>query len=289
MAENKGLLGGNLLPKIMILFALGLVVSVFLFGLPISIPDIIFTVIRILIGIGILVLALKIMEAVILPKRDFSPTESWKNKLIRIAEMSKPPLTRELWMRGEDMHTFYRFSGTIVGLMFIPNWTGNPKVDAKSGKFIYVSKKDKEGKPVYDNDGKVVMVHDFENVTQKDGDWLFVISQGWIPAFAKKVLVRANVQLCSDIGEKVWIKTVNLVPFGDFFIPHQSWQSDITKLNMQHSAETVEETLLHYHDLWSRVTEASIKLDPTYVKMMSANTENISQKDSTPMNSIGGR
>jgi len=288
MVEKKGLLGGNLMPKILILFGVGLLISVFVFGLPLSIPDIIFTVIRVIVGIGILVLAIKIMEKVILPKAEFSPTESWKNKLIRIAEMSKPPLTRELWMRGEDMHTHYYF-GRIVGLLFVPNWTGTPKVDARSGKFVYVPKKDREGKQVYDTNGKAVMVHDFENINEKDGDWVFVISKGIIPAFSTKILVRASVQLCSDIGEKVWIKTVNLVPFGDYFVPHQSWQSDITKLNMQHSAETVEETLLHYHDLWSSVTEASIKLDPTYVKMMNSNTENISQKESTPIQSLGSR
>ena len=70
------------------------------------------------------------MEKVMLPHRDFSPTESWKHKLIRIAEMSKPPLTHELWMRGEDMHIHYYF-GKIVGLLFVPNWAGVPVIDKK--------------------------------------------------------------------------------------------------------------------------------------------------------------
>jgi hypothetical protein len=229
------------------------------------------------------------MEKIILPQKSFSPTENWKNKLIRIAEMSKPPQVRELWMRGEDMHAMTKFSGTIVGLLFIPYWVGSPKIDVKSGKFVYVEKRDKLGNIIYDNNGKPVMVTIHENITQKDGEWLFVISQGFIPALAKKVLVRANVQLCSDIGQKIYIKTVNLVPFGDFFVPHQSWQADIVKINMQHSSEVVEETLLHYLDVWSSGVESSIKLDPTYVKMMQANTENISQKESTPIQSLGQR
>lgn len=287
--EKKGLFGGNLLPKILILIAVGLIVSVVLFGIPLTIPDIIFTIIRVIIGVLILVLAIKIMEKIILPQKSFSPTESWKNKLIRIAEMSKPPQVRELWMRGEDMHSMTKFTGTIVGLLFIPNWVGSPLVDEKTGKLVYVPKKDKFGNLVYDNDGKPVMVNVHANITEKDGDWLFVISQGWIPALAKKVLVRASVQLCSDIGQTVYIKTVNLVPFGDYFIPHQQFQADLIKVNMQHSAEIVEETLNHYLDLWSSVTEASIKLDPTYVKMMQSNTESISQKDTTPIQSLGGR
>lgn len=288
MAEKKGLLGGNLLPKLLILFAVGLIVSVFIFGLPVTIPDMIFTIIRILVGIGILVLAIKIMEKVILPKAEFSPSETWKHKLIRIAEMSKPPRTSELWMRGEDMHSHY-FFGKIVGLLFIPNWAGNPVVDKKTGAFEYVEKKSKDGKQEYDINGKPVMVHKLENITEKDGDWLFVIQKGIIPAFSTKVLVRASVDLCSDIGEKVWIKTVNLVPTGDFFYPHQQWQSNIVKINMQTQAEVVQESLLHWLDLVSNVTEVSLKSDPNFVKLMQSNTENISQKESMPIQSLGNR
>jgi len=288
MAEKKGLLGGNLLPKLLILFAVGLIVSVFVFGLPVDIPSIIFTVIRILVGIGIIVLALKIIEKIVIPKSDFSPSESWKHKLIRIAEMSKPPRTSELWMRGEDMHTHY-FFGKIVGLLFIPDWAGSPTVDKKTGAFEYEEKKDREGNKSYDVNGKQIMVHKLENITEKNGDWLFVIQRGIIPAFSTKVLVRASVKLCSDIGEKVWIKTVNLVPTGDFFYPSQQWQADIVKINMQTQAEVVQESLLHWLDLVSNVTEVSLKSDPNFVKMMQSNTENISQKESMPIQSLGNR
>lgn len=288
MAEKKGLLGGNLLPKILILIAVGLIVSVVIFGLPLTIPDLIFTVIRVVIGVGILILAIKIMEAVIIPRKDFSPTESWKHKLMRIAEMSKPPMTRELWMRGEDMHTHYYF-GRIVGLLFVPNWAGVPIIDKKTGKFQYIHKHDKLGKPLYDNDGKPVIVNEMANINEKDGDWLFVISKGWLPAFSTKILVRASVKLCSDIGEKVWIKTVNLVPTGDFFYPHQQWQADIVRINMQHLAETVEETHMHFLDLCATTTESSLRSDPLFVKMMQSNTESISQKETTPIQSLGSR
>lgn len=288
MAEKKGLLGGNLLPKILILVAVGLVVSTVIFGLPLTIPDLIFTIIRVVIGVGILVLAIKIMEKIIIPDKQFSPTESWKTKLIKVAEMSKPSHVRELLVRGEDMMSWYSL-GRITGLMFIPNWAGNPLVDEKTGKFVYEPKKDKLGNLMYDNNGKPMMINKCSNVTEKDGDWLFVVTKGFIPAFSKKILVRASVQLCSDIGEKVWLKCVNVVPMGDFYYPNSHWQGDIVRINMQHSAETVEETLNHYLDLWSNTTEASIKLDPTYVKMMQSNTESISQKDTTPIQSLNGR
>jgi hypothetical protein len=287
MAENKGLLGGgNLLPKILILIAVGLIISVVIFGIPLTIPDIIWTVLRVIIAIGILAIAIKILENIVFPNKGFSPTESWNKKLVRVAEMSIPPRTTELWMRGEDMHTHY-FFGKLTGLLFIPKWAGVPIVDAK-GKFLYTHKHDREGKPVYDQDGKPVMVNQLANITEKEGDWLFVVSRGWIPAFAQKVLVRADIKLCSDIGEKVWVKTVNLVPTGDYFYPHQQWQSDIVRINMQHLAETVQETHMHFLDLCATTTESSLRSDPMFVRMMSANTENITQKDNAPIQSLGG-
>ncbi len=58
---------------------------------------------------------------------------------------------------------------------------------------------------------------------------------------------------------------------------------------MQTQAEVVQESLLHWLDLVSNVTEVSLKSDPNFVKMMQSNTENISQKESMPIQSLGNR
>jgi len=290
--KKKGLLGGNLFPKILILLAVGIIISVVLFGIPLTIPDLVWTAIRIVFGIGILVFAIKIMEKVLAPKKtDFSPTQSWRTKLIRAAKISRPPRTRTLKMRGEDGHIYYTF-GRIRGLLFLPNWAGVPIINKATGKFLYVHKHDKEGHPMFDAEGKPVMMHDLTNITDKDGDWLFVITRGGLFASKedkKEILVRANRILCSDIGEEVWIRTVNIVPCGEYFYPNQQWQADITRINMQHLAETIEETHMHFLDLAATTTESSLRSDPIFVKMMQSNTENIASKETAPIQDLGKR
>ena len=105
---------------------------------------------------------------------------------------------------------------------------------------------------------------------------------------SKKLLVRAHKKLCSDIGERVYIKCANVCPIGDYMYPNQQWQADILRIDMQHLAEAITETHHHFLDLCATTTESSLLSDPMFVKMMQANTENISSKESTPMQNLGG-
>jgi hypothetical protein len=285
MVEKKGFFSNNLFPKIIILLAIGVVISAVLFGLPTDLGSGFWFIVRIILAIGMFALAIKIMEKVVTGKNQFSPSETWRKKLIRSAEMSKPPRTKKLWLRGNDGHMHYYF-GKITGLLLVPYWSGKPVMD-ENGKYKYTERMGKDGKPVLDINGKPIMVNEFANITNRDADWIFVISRGIIPLLSKTLLVRAHRDLCSDIGEEVWIKSVNLVPIGDWYYPEQMFQSDILRINHQSLHEVVEESYQHFLDMTATVVESALRSDPMFVKMMTANTENISNKESAPIQSFG--
>lgn len=286
MAEKKGLLSGNLFPKIVLIIAIAVIISAVIFGLPTTVPEFIWFIIRILIGLGLFVFGIMVIQKVVTTKPIFSPTESWENKCVKMAEMSKPKRTRKLVLSGEDMRIHYTF-GKITGLLFMPNWAGAPIVDKKTGKLLYIHKVDKLGNKMYDKDGKPIMINQVANINEKDGDWLIVISKGLMPALSKKILVRANHKLIHGIGEEICIKTVNLLSVGRFWYPNQQYQADIVRINMQSLAETVEETHQHFLDLAATTTESSLRSDPIFVKMMSINSENISNKEVAPISALG--
>jgi hypothetical protein len=188
-------------------------------------------------------------------------------------------------MRGEDGHMHYYF-GKAKGLLFMPNWAGKPVVDERTGQLKYIHKADKQGNLMYDNNGNPIYVNELANITEKDGDWLIVTRIGGFFT-GKDVLVRAARQLVSPIGEEIWIKTVNLMPVGDFYYPHQQWQSDIIRINMQSLAEAVEETHMRFLDLAATTTESSLRSDPNFVKLMQVNSENITNKESSAIQQLG--
>lgn len=288
MAEEKkkGFFSGKgLFPKILILIALAVLIASVLFGLPVDIPSAFWFMIRVLLAVGIFVVAIMLMEKVVSSGKTFSPSTSWKNKIISVAEMSKPPRTRKLWLRGEDGHMFYYF-GKITGLLKIPYWSGKPVMD-KFGNYLYTHKRDKNGELMYTTDNKPIYINDRENITNRDADWVFVITKGLIPAVAKKYLVRAHMDLCSEIGEEVWIKSVNLVPIGDWLYPEQMFQSNILRINQQSMHEVMEETMHHLLDMTATQVESTLRADPIFMKMMTLNTENISSKENAPVASLG--
>lgn len=266
------ILQGSLFLKIIVLAAIFLIVSVFLFGMPAEFGDIIWGALRIVVGLVLLVFIFKGIQSSLKPK-PVSPTDNFKKKVIRVAKMSKPFNVKKLYLRGEDMRV-YSFWGKIVGLCFIPYLSARTKYDS-TGHILYRQKLDKRGKPIYDADKKPVMVPEHELLNEKDGDWLFVTRTSPLPFLGKEELVRAHHSLCSEMGESVWIKTVNLVPIGDYLYPTQQWQQDITRIQVQHQVEVLIEVYYSFLDLLAHVTQMSLGSDPTLQKIMIAQSEAI--------------
>ena len=198
------ILSGSIFLKLIVLAGIALICSVFVFGLPTELGDLIWEGLKIFLGIVLLVFVFKGIQAAFKPK-PFSPTESFRKKIIRVAKLSKPFNVRELFIRGEDMRVYSKW-GKIVGLLFLPYLCSKDKLD-KDGKPILINKLNKNGKQVKDQNGKVVMVHEKEILTEKDGDWIFVIQTGAIPLLGRTEIVRAHYSLCSDIGARIWITT----------------------------------------------------------------------------------
>lgn len=274
MGEQKA--GGDwvkgALPKFLVLVAVLLIVSVFLFGVKLTIEDLFWATARIVIAVLLLFLVFKGIQS-LMTKPEFSPTTRWKEKLIRVAEQSKPFNVKKLYIRGEDMRV-YSYWGKITGLAFVPYLSAEIEKDDK-GNYLYVQAKDKEGNPVKDKKGKPVMTYKRKILTEKEGEWVFIVQRGIIPMFAQKEIIRSHIQFVSDIGEIVWIKTPNLLNIGDYFYPCQQWQRDIVRIHQQHQTEALVETYQEFLDLIALVTTMSMKADPNFRKMKEQNVETI--------------
>ena len=274
MGEQKA--GGDwvkgALPKFLVLVAVLLIVSVFLFGVKLTIEDLFWATARIVIAVLLLFLVFKGIQS-LMSKPEFSPTTRWKEKLIRVAEQSKPFNVKKLYIRGEDMRV-YSYWGKITGLAFVPYLSAEIDKDDK-GNYLYVQAKDKEGNPVKDKKGKPVMTYKRKILTEKEGEWVFIVQRGLIPMFAQKEIIRSHIQFVSDIGEIVWIKTPNLLNVGDYFYPCQQWQRDIVRIHQQHQTEALVETYQEFLDLIALVTTMSMKADPNFRKMKEQNVETI--------------
>ena len=159
---------------------------------------------------------------------------------------------------------------------------GKGKLD-ENGKIIFTPKLNKDGKKVLDQNGKMITVPEKEILTEKDGEWLFVVQTNPIPLLGKEDVIRAHYKYCSDMGERVWIKSPNLVPIGDYFYPTQQWQEDITRIKTQHQAETLIETYEEFLDLLAHVTQMSLGSDPNFQKIMLAQSEAIGTRSSGVM------
>lgn len=274
MGEQKA--GGDwvkgALPKFLVLVAILLIVSVFLFGVKLTIEDLFWATARIVIAVLLLFLVFKGIQT-LMSKPDFSPTTRWKEKLIRVAELSKPFNVKKLYIRGEDMRV-YSYWGKITGLAFVPYLSAEIEKDDK-GNYLYVQAKDKEGKPITDKKGKAVMTYKRKVMTEKEGEWVFIVQKGLIPMFAQKEIIRSHIKFVSDIGENVWIKTPNLLNIGDYFYPCQQWQGDIVRIHQQHQTEALVETYQEFLDLVALVTTMSMEADPKFRKMKEQNVETI--------------
>lgn len=283
MADDKQqkskILGGSLFLKVLILIAVGVLVSILLFGVPFEPIAIFWAIIRVAFAVALIILVFKGIES-FFPSRRLSPTRSFRDKVIEIAIDGKPFNVKKLYMRGEDMRVF-SYWGRILGLIFIPCLAGADVL--KDGKFTYEKKKDRAGNVIMNKVGKPVYVHAKKMLTEKEGDWLFVVKRGILPFFGKKQLVRAHYSLVSDLGESTWIKCVNLVPVGGYYYPNQQWQSDMHRIKVQHQAEAVIETYAEFMDLLAQLTDMALASDPNFQKQMQAKSEEIANEQSGPL------
>jgi len=275
--KKEGILGGSLLLKIILLIAVLLIASVLFFGVEFTLPSILWALIRIIIGLAFLVAIFKILQS-LTDKHDFSPTTRFKEKMVRVAKLSKPFNVRELYLRGEDMRVYSKW-GKITGLAFIPYLASKLKVD-KDGSFTYEQKKDKEGNLMTDEDGKKIMVNKTDILTEKDGDW-FIVTERGIPFFKQKDIIRCHHSLVSEIGERIWIKTPNLVPIGDYHYPCQQWQEDIKRIHVQHQSEALIETYQEFLDLIANITQMTLNADPNFQKLQQHGIEQVGQEESS--------
>lgn len=290
--KREGLFGGSLFLKVIFIIGVALIAFTFIFGFVLHAFDpaaMIFWIIAILVGLVFCWLALRGILSLIEPK-PFSPTDDWKRKLIHIARKAKPPNLYDLWLRGEDMHMRAKY-GKILGLGFIPYITASPKRDengniiykkTKEGKQIFVPKRNLKGEIEYSDESKkkpiLVPVPEMNTITHKDGDTLFIVNKHWglYGLINPEIeMIRANPKYHSDLVGDVYVKDVNFSNYGDFLYPSKQWQETIIEIMQENQSESIIQTHANWLDLVSFATHMSIGGDPTFQKIMIAQSEKI--------------
>lgn len=281
--QKKGffsVLGGSLLLKIILLVGILIIVSIVFFGLPLTPYDILMAAAKFLVGIFLIYLAIKGVQALFF-NTVFSPTQSFKEKVIEIAKLTKPFNVGELWLRGEDMRMGAKI-GNIKGIAFVPHLSSVPETAKnKEGieESIYIDAKDIFGNTLKDEKtGKNIQTPKMKILTEKSGDWLFVVKIGWF-ILGKELLVRAAPIFCSELANRVYIKTVNLMPCGDYYYPNQQYQTDISQIMAQQKTEAMTETYLHFMDLMASVASAALRANPEIQKEEFAKTEQLASQN----------
>jgi hypothetical protein len=100
--------------------------------------------------------------------------------------------------------------------------------------------------------------------------------------------VRANPKYVSDLAERTFLTTVNLMPCGDFVYPNQQYQSDIERIKMQHKTEAVNEAYMKYIDWLANLVQATLQADPNFQKQQFEKSEQIAAQNQ-PYLMGGGR
>ena len=303
--QAKEPLGSTIL-KILVVSIVAIIGVMLLFGVifpgfdPISL---LLTGISILLLLAILSLAIKGIISFFDPK-PFSPTESFRDTNIRLSKKAKPFNVRDLYLRGEDMRTCAKW-GKIEGVGFLPyitsriqrNEKGKPICEVElvskgldeSGTEIFEKKViyEKEWNK-YEQNFLEVPKYKYETITEQDGDILFIVKKeksAFLSLFNRRVdIVRCHKKYCSDILGDVFIKDVNLVPYGEYLYPAKQWQNDIIKIMKENEAQAIVTTHRNNLDLVSNVTQMSLGADPTFQKIMLAQSERLS----SGYNNVGG-
>jgi len=276
--------------KILFIGIILIVGAIILFGFVLSDFDpieFIFNILGLLLMLALLALAIKGLVAYIKPK-PFSPTESFRDQLIRICLKSKPFNVKDLHLRGEDMRTSAKW-GRIRGLGFLPYISSGVLKD-KKGKILF--EKDEAGKIVYTKtwsheEKQYIKVPKpkTEMITHKDGDVLLLVDKHRFPLslfFRGYDIIRANKKYLSDLIGDIYIKDVNLVPYGEFLYPSKQWQESIIGIMKENESQTIVTTHRDNLDLVSLVTQMSLGADPTFQKIILAQSERLSSGMANP-------
>lgn len=275
---------GSFLFKVGIIAIIVIIGAIILFGVILKTFDpvnLIINIIGIVLMLALLALAVKGLISFLKPK-PYSPMEDFRTQLIRVCQKLKPFNIYNLYLRGEDMRTNAKW-GKIIGLGFLPYVSSKPVRD-RAGKFEY--ERDYEGKIILerkwdDNLREYIKVPKIrhEKIIEKDGDVVFIVRKHNFPMnlFIRDVdIVRANKRLTSDLIGDVFIKDVNLVPYGEFLYPARQWQADILKIMKENESSAIAMTHRNNLDLVSQTTQMSLGADPTFQKIMMAQSERLS-------------
>ena len=200
--------------------------------------------------------------------KPFSPTGDFKTKITNQAIKLEPVNVYNLWLRGEEMRG-RAMVGAIKGLGFVPYIYAEEEKD-KNGNKIYLT--DKNGNFLFDEQGNKIPKRKL--LASNDGDVVFVVKQGGLIG-GHDILIRCNRKYCTDLVGEIYIKDVNVVPFGDFFYPAKQWVSSIESIMAQHKAEAIVQTFYNDLDLISDVTRLSIAAEPSYQKLLNLRDERL--------------
>lgn len=274
--------------KILFVGIILIVGAVILFGF--VFPD--FDPVNFIVNLGVLLLMLFLLGMAVLgiasffKPKPFSPSEDFRNSIIRIAKKAKPFNAHNLFLRGEDMRTNAKW-GKITGLGFMPYVVPKPVRDS-TGRPIYET--NEKGKIIYEKvwsetekNYLKVPKQKYDLLTEKDGDVIFITEKFGFPLsmfFRGVDIIRANKKYVSDLIGDIYIKDVNLVPFGEYLYPAKQWQEDITRIKKQHEMDTIITTFRYNLDLISQVTQMSLGSDPTFQKIMGAQSERLTTNPS---------
>jgi len=275
---------GSLLFKIGIVLIIIIIGVIVIFGFVLKTFDpvsFLINIVGIILMVCLLALAIKGVLSFLKPK-PFSPTEDFRTSLVRIAKKAKPFNIKNLYLRGEDMRTYAKW-GKILGLGFLPYVSAKPVKDEK-GNILF--ERDEKGKikttkqwSQAEREYVDVPVLQHHNITEKDGDSLFITSRHSFPLnlfLGDLDIIRANPKYHSDLIGDVFIKDVNLVPYGEFYYPAKQWQEDIAHIMLQNQDQAIQTTHRNNLDLVSTTTQMALGADPTFQKIMMAQSERLS-------------
>jgi len=277
-------------PLMSILLTIGIIAIIVIIGLIVLFGfvwktfdpiNFIINILGVILMLGLLALAIKGLLSMLKPK-PFSPTEDFRTALIRICKKAKPFNVKNLYLRGEDMRTYAKW-GKIIGLGFLPYLTSAPMKDERN-KPIY--ERNEQGGIVYEkqwNEKEKDYIQmpkpKYKTITEKDGDVIIVTERAPFPLslfFRSLDLIRASPEFCSDLIGDIFIKDVNLVPYGEWHYPAKQWQRDIIQIMKENESTAIATTHRNNLDLVSNVTQMSLGSDPTFQKIMMVRSENLS-------------